>query len=45
MGEKGPSMQMPKVIFVPCVNSHRFERREIEVFEEVKVGFNIIMIK
>ena len=35
--KKSAVMQMPKVIFIPCARSHRFERREIEVFEEVKV--------
>ena len=46
---KSAAMQMPKVIFIPCARSHRFERREIEVFEEVKVRrfpfyFLLIMI-
>lgn len=38
-------MQMPKVIFIPCARSHRFERREIEVFEEVKVGRSVARCK
>ena len=39
MLQKIAVMQMPKVIFIPCARSHRFERREIEVFEEVKVRY------
>eukprot|EP00116_Pleurobrachia_bachei_P005093 sb/3465355/ len=34
-------MKLPKIIFVPCPNSHRFERREIEVYEDVKVGRSV----
>ena len=41
---KTSTMQMPKVVFVPCARSHRFERRVIEVYEEVKVSNNQVSL-